>query len=104
MENKKLSELIEKALAGLTKEQKEKAQACKTMGELTALLGDLGVALPDEVLDAAAGGNQELGQQWGKLCTRCGTNWITPLYPDPYFLGLCLSCYMEYKLEQREKQ
>ena len=58
-ENKNASELNE-ALAGmwdsLTDEQKEKAKACQSMDELTALAGQLGVELPDELLDSVAGG------------------------------------------------
>ena len=58
-ENKNASEL-NKALEGLwdslTDEQKEKAKACKTLDELTALAGKEGVELPDELLDAVAGG------------------------------------------------
>ena len=56
MENEKLSEQMTKVLNGLTDEQKEKAKACKDMNELTALLGQMGVELPDELLDAVAGG------------------------------------------------
>ena len=40
----------------LTDEQKEKAKACKTMDELTALAAKDGIELPDEVLDAVSGG------------------------------------------------
>ncbi len=58
-ENKNASEL-NKALEGLweslTDEQKEKAKACKSMDELTALAGQMGVELPDELLDSVAGG------------------------------------------------
>ena len=55
-----MDEKVEKVLNGdcdiLTDEQKEKARACKDLGELTACLSQMGVALPDELLDAAAGG------------------------------------------------
>ena len=58
-ENKRANELNE-VLKGmwdsLTDEQKEKAKACKSMDELTVLAGQMGVELPDEVLDAVAGG------------------------------------------------
>ena len=47
---------MKEILNGLTDEQKEKAKVCVTMDELTACLGELGVALPDELLDAVAGG------------------------------------------------
>ena len=56
MENRKLNEALKGLAASLTEEQREKVKACKTPDELTALLGKLGVALPDELLDAVAGG------------------------------------------------
>ena len=59
-ENKSIDPKLADALKGiydsLTDEQKEKAKACKDMNELTALLGQMGVELPDELLDAVAGG------------------------------------------------
>ncbi|MBE7008748.1 MAG: hypothetical protein E7422_06390 [Ruminococcaceae bacterium] len=68
-ENKSIDPKLAEALKGiwdsLTDEQKEKAKACKTMDELTALAGKEGVELPDELLDAVAGGfiykNREKG-------------------------------------------
>ena len=56
MDEKKINELLEGVMAGLTDEQKAKASACKDTKELLDLLGDLGVELPDELLDSAAGG------------------------------------------------
>ena len=56
MENKNLSEQMAKVLSGLTDEQKEKVKACKGLDEIAACLGELGVALPDELLDKVAGG------------------------------------------------
>jgi len=56
MEEKKFNEILEKVLEGLTGEQKAKAAECKDVGELCELLGKMGVALPDELLDDAAGG------------------------------------------------
>lgn len=52
-------------LNSLTDEQKEKAKACKTPEELTGLLGELGVELPDKLLDAVAGGqsNREISNE-----------------------------------------
>lgn len=59
-ENKTIDPKLEAALKGiydsLTDEQKEKAKACKTWDELTQLAGKEGVELPDELLDAIAGG------------------------------------------------
>ena len=58
--NKTLDAKREEALKGiwdsLTDEQREKAKACKTLDELTALAGREGIELPDELLDAVAGG------------------------------------------------
>ena len=52
----KLAEALKSVWDSLTDEQKEKARACKTMDELVKLAGKEGVELPDEVLDAVAGG------------------------------------------------
>ena len=51
--NKALKDLWD----SLTDEQKEKAKACKSMDELTALAARMGVELPDELLDQVAGGS-----------------------------------------------
>ncbi len=56
MDDKKLNELLTSALASLTEEQKKKVKSCKTAKELVDYLSAEGVELPDEVLDAAAGG------------------------------------------------
>ena len=56
MDEKRCSELLSGVLEGLTDEQKAKAAACPDNGELIDLLGQMGVALPDELLDEAAGG------------------------------------------------
>ena len=52
MDNEKIKALRD----SLTDEQKEKAAACKSQEELSALLGKLGVELSDELLDNVAGG------------------------------------------------
>lgn len=56
MEDNKLNEILEGVIASLTEEQKEQAKACKDVDELIALLGKLGVELPDELLDGVGGG------------------------------------------------
>ena len=56
MEDNKLNKSLERVIASLTEEQKEKVKACKDMNELVALLGELGVELPDELLDDVGGG------------------------------------------------
>ena len=56
MENKDLHEKFTALMNGLTDEQKAKATGCKDGKELLNLLIEAGVALPDELLDAVAGG------------------------------------------------
>ena len=57
MEEKKLNEILKGVYDSLTDEQKEKAKACKTMEELIALAGQESIELPDEIMDAVAGGH-----------------------------------------------
>ncbi|MBQ7600097.1 MAG: hypothetical protein IJU57_05435 [Clostridia bacterium] len=56
MEEKKFNEMLTEVLAGLTGEQKAKAAECKDSNELFEFLGKMGIALPDDLLDNAAGG------------------------------------------------
>ena len=52
MEHNKYDELYD----ALTEEQKERLDACETPREKIRLLGELGLALPDELLDSVSGG------------------------------------------------
>ncbi len=54
----KLAEALKGIYDSLTDEQKEKAKSCKTLAELTKLAAAEGIELPDEILDAVAGGVQ----------------------------------------------
>ena len=54
--DEKLNTALKGIYDSLTDEQKAKAKACKTMEELTALAAREGMELPDEALDAVAGG------------------------------------------------
>ena len=54
MEDKKLNEILEKTCASLTDEQKEKVKDCKDVNEFISALGEMGVALPDELLEASS--------------------------------------------------
>ena len=56
MDEKKLNELLKGIWDSLTDEQKEKIRACKTAQEAIVLAGEEGIELPDEILDAVAGG------------------------------------------------
>ena len=51
-----LNRALEAMWESLTDEQREKAKECRSMDELLALAGRAGVELPDEMLEAAAGG------------------------------------------------
>ncbi len=56
MEENKTAEILRGVWESLTEEQKEKAKQCKTLDEIAKLAASEGIELPDEVLDAAAGG------------------------------------------------
>ena len=70
-ENKKADPKAIQALKeiydSLTDEQKAKAKKCKTTEELLKLAGEEGIELPDEALDAAAGGNCKTTDDFLKL-------------------------------------
>ncbi|MBQ9545285.1 MAG: hypothetical protein IJV00_09175 [Clostridia bacterium] len=55
-ENIKIPEAFKGIYDSLTDEQKEKAKACKDADELLKFAGEEGIEIPDEMLDAAAGG------------------------------------------------
>ncbi len=59
MDDKKLNELLNKALASLTEEQKKKAKTCRTAKELLDFLAEAGIELPDEALDKVSGGKDD---------------------------------------------
>ena len=62
--DEKLNAAVRGICDSLSDEQKEKAKVCKTMDELKTLAGEEGIELPDEVLDAVAGG-------CGNDCNKC---------------------------------
>ena len=57
--DEKTKEMLKNIYESLTDEQKAKAKACKTMDEMMALAGEWGIELPDEMVDAVAGGDEE---------------------------------------------
>lgn len=59
----KLSAALKDIYESLTEEQKEKAKNCKTIDELVQLAAEVGMELPDEVLESVAGG--------APLCDAC---------------------------------
>ncbi len=50
------NEAIKKFWTSLSGEQRERAKSCKSIDELMSFAGEEGVELPDELLDAVAGG------------------------------------------------
>lgn len=63
--DEKTKEALKGIYDNLSDELKEKAKQCKTMDELMELAGKEGIELPDEVVDAVAGG--------GCRCDDCRT-------------------------------
>ena len=104
MENEKLNELLGKVYASLTDEQKEKAKDCKDVNEFISTLGEMGVALPDELLDAVAGGTNAVhrpmeGLVWGKAtCKRCGDT-----FGYQYYYNICLNVYGENGTQKQDR-
>ena len=54
--DEKMKDVINAIYEHLTEKQKAKAKACKNSDELMKLAGEWGIELPDEVLEAVAGG------------------------------------------------
>jgi hypothetical protein len=105
-ENKTLDPKLAEALEGiwdsLTDEQKEKAKACETLDELTALAGKEGVELPDELLDAVAGGfvywNRET-KKWEVIRDKDGKVLDNGARNKPDAQGIALFCWRQSKKE-----
>ena len=53
-------------------ELKEKARECKSAEELLALAKEEGMEIPDEELDAIAGGGWCDSHEWGCPADKCG--------------------------------
>ena len=52
----------------LTDEQKAKLKSCKDSSELMSMLGNMGIELSDEQLEAASGGDKWDGCDGKKYC------------------------------------
>ncbi len=78
-----LNKALEAIWESLTDEQKAKAKECKSMDELAALAGAAGVELPDEMLDAVAGGanSQVAGSCAVLFCPYCKRNHTVLIKP-----------------------
>ena len=90
MDGKKLNDMLFEAYGELTDEQKRKAEACETLGALTAVFAETGVALPDELMDAVLGGACVPG--WSSNSNHCD-NYPTCENTLPWYQrGLCPTC------------
>lgn len=91
-------------LESLTDAQKEQVKACKDTNELIAKLSEMGVALPDELLDAAVGGTNAVhrpmeGWVWGTTtCKRCGDP-----FAYQYYYNICLNVYGDNGSQEHDK-
>lgn len=90
----------EELLKGLTKEQVEKARACKSTKELFELAKEEGLELNDEQLEAVAGGrcdqtapqNSHAPTSTGPRCLRCGSDNLAITYDSYYSEGVMRHC------------
>ena len=86
MDNEKMTELMIGVCKSLTDEQKEKVKSCKNVNELAKCLGEMGVPLPNELMDAVSGGAEMVQLPmdciaWGTAtCKSCGRPFSFPYY------------------------
>lgn len=81
MDNNRINELnrvLAEIWDSLTDEQKARAKQCGSIDELTALAGEIGIELPNEILDAVAGGIPLIGGNNNAYCPYCGGYHIVP--------------------------
>lgn len=101
-ENRNSNEQMTEILNGLTDEQKEKAKDCKDVNEFISALGEMGVTLPDELLDAVAGGIIDFTMV-PFYCKNCnGTSYWPAYIVDSRTEGMqCKFCkgHQTYKVE-----
>ena len=65
--DEKMKEMLNGVIEKLNDEQKEKVKQCKTMDEFMALAGEWGIEIPDDMVDAAAGGfHMKTGEEFYK--------------------------------------
>ena len=93
---------LKKYIENLPPELQEKARACNSVEELLALAKEAKVPMPDEALEAIAGGDDSDPENCqGETCPKCGsTNVImvkeeySGLYPVHYMK--CNDCGYEW--------
>ena len=62
MDNEKMTELMISVCKSLTDEQKEKVKTSKKVKEMAECLGEMGVPLPNELMDSVTGGHDPSAQ------------------------------------------
>ena len=89
---------LQNYIRDLSPELREKARKCETIDELIALAGDEKVELPEEVLEAIAGGKSQKHKNCGNPpCPKCGSDDVKVLKMEDHFSYFiyyfkCLSC------------
>ena len=70
--DEKMNSVLKGIYDSLTEEQKEKAKDLKTVEEMTEFAAKEGIELPDDMLNAVAGGGRICGH--GSCDTNCSWN------------------------------
>ena len=76
---------LEEYIRELSPELQEKARACESADELLSLAKEAGVAVPDEALEAIAGGREHNPKNCRKMeCPKCGSTNLEswPIFKD----------------------
>ena len=74
--DEKMREAFKNFYTNLTDEQKEKVRAFKTPGEIVKQAGEWGVEVPDELLDAVAGGWEPMYGPVGYVWDEKRSMWV----------------------------
>ncbi len=87
---------IEEYIRELPPELQEKAKACKSADELLALAGEKKIPLPDEALEAVAGGKVKSTDSCPKRSGNLPHSTTFVRAYDDYYIYQCIYCKMEF--------
>ena len=76
---------IEKYIKDLSPEFQEKARACSNIDELLNLAEENNIPLPDEAVEAVAGGKSKTSEE----CPKCGSKNIYKINSTRAYCGHC---------------
>ncbi len=104
MEIRNIEEFIESFIKDLSPELQEKARACKSLKELETLANDSDIPIPDEAVEAVAGGKADSGEDvFHEPCPHGrngeGHKWIlkgSSFQTEFYECQYCHKQYMRY--------